>query len=220
MTRTLYRMHPLCKFVLSGTIVAFCFTTWELTRLGSLCGLLLTLILLDLGKSTIRDLLVSVLLCAALMGVAILFQNTLARAAGLVLHLEAMALAAIFMFTTPVADLLRSLQSYHVPDGLMLGFLIVFRFVNVLRNDLSSIYLASTMVPKGAISAVGKIYRCITVPFVYRMFVLSDQLGASVTSRDYGICPRSQYRLLPIRTLDAAIALVTVIAAGVILWMP
>lgn len=184
-----------------------------------LCGEAILLLLLDFDSSTLKGLVSCTLVTCAVIVFSLLLKNSMTVSVGMALHISIMILMALFMFRTPVADLLRGLQTCRIPDSLMLGFLVVFRFADVLRSELYSIYQASTMIPSKRISFFKKLYRCLIFPFVYRMFVLSDQLSISIETRDYGVTQRSRYRDLPIKAADTAVLVCTIVMSVVIIWI-
>lgn len=214
-----YRMHPVCKCILAAFIIALSYTTWDNSQLMMLCSVVLLLIAMDFDVATILGMGVALLIAGFMIALALLFRNSIDASVGIALHVLIMLLASLYMLRTPVAELLRGLQSCHVPDQLMLGFLVVFRFVDVLRMELNFIYQASTMIPTNRISVFKKLYRCLIFPFVYRMFVLSDQLTISIETRDFGVAKRSNYKVLPVKLVDIMIMIGTMILAVVILWM-
>ena len=213
MNKPLFRLHPLGKMTLSLLVMALGFPCWDVWKILLLCALVLLLLALDPGKQLPSSLLRMTLLSAAVFGVTLLLGDEVGMALGVALHLE------LWMFRTPVSDLLRGLQSCRIPDGLLLGFLIVFRFIDVLFDELQSIRLAGSMLPRGSLRPGEKFYRCLMLPFVYRLFVLSDQLSLSVTSRDFGAAKRSQYKENPIRALDVVALAASAAVCGVIVWM-
>lgn len=218
MNKTL-RLHPVCKLVLILMLMAVGFPCWEGLRLLALCALVLFLLLLDPEEGQGLRILRMSLLSVLVFGVTLLIGNTVQISCGAALHLELMLLLSLFMLRTPISELLRGLQSCRIPDSLLLGFLIVFRFIGVLRRELGSIRQASAMLPAGRLSWPVKLYRCLIIPFVYRLFVLSDQLGASVNARDYGAAKRSQYRQNPVRAGDVLALVALAALGGGIVWM-
>lgn len=220
MNKPLLRLHPLGKLALILVVMALGFPCWDVKRLVLLCVPVLLLLCLDPGRQLPLSLLRASMLSALVFLVTLLIGDSTEAAFGAALHLELMLLLSLWMFRTPVSELLRGLQSCKVPDGLLLGFLIVFRFVDVLFDELRSIRLAGSMLPKGSLRRGEKLYRCLMLPFVYRLFVLSDQLSLSVTSRDFGADKRSQYRVNPIRALDLLATAASAAVCGVIVWMP
>lgn len=219
MNKPLLRLHPLGKLVLILLIMALGFPCWDVRKLLLLCALVLLLLALDPGERLPLRVLRLSLLSLLVFGVTLLIGDKLDMALGAALHLELMLLLSLWMFRTPVSDLLRGLQSCRIPDGLLLGFLIVFRFIDVLFDELQSIRLAGSMLPRGSLRPGEKFYRCLMLPFVYRLFVLSDQLSLSVTSRDFGSAKRSQYRENPIRAKDIIALAASTAVCGVIVWM-
>ena len=219
MNKPIFRLHPLGKMALSLLVMALGFPCWDVRKLLLLCALVLLLLALDPGKGLPLSLLRMSLLSAAVFGVTLLLGDGVSMALGVALHLELMLLLSRWMFRTPVSDLLRGLQSCWIPDGLLLGFLIVFRFIDVLFDELQSIRLAGSMLRRGSLRPGEKFYRCLMLPFVYRLFVLSDQLSLSVTSRDFGAAKRSQYKENQIRAQDVAALAASAAVCGVIVWM-
>lgn len=219
MNKSQLRLHPLGKLLLILLVMALGFPCWDVRKLLLLCALVLVLLTLDPGERLPLRVLRLSLLSAFVFLMTLLIGDKLDMAFGAALHLELMLLLSLWMFRTPVSELLRGLQSCRVPDGLLLGFLIVFRFIDVLFEELQSIRLAGSMLPRGSLSAPKKLYRCLMLPFVYRLFVLSDQLSLSVTSRDFGAAKRSQYRDNPIRARDLITLAVSAAVCGGIVWM-
>lgn len=112
------------------------------------------------------------------------------------------------------------MQSCHIPDQLLLGFLVMYRFVDVLREELNAIYQASSMVDVRRIGFFRKWYRCLMVPFCFQMFTLDDQLSLSIMSRDFGCGVRTQYRENKISASNAALSAAVGVILVVIVWLP
>ena len=219
MCRPLLRLHPVGKMLLALIIMAIGFPCWETGKLLLLCGLVLMLLALDYQVGLVMRVLRVSSLSVLVSLVAFAIGNSAQAALGAALHLEILLLLSLLMFQTPVSDLLRGLQSCKVPDDLLLGFMIVFRFIDVLQDELQTIHLASTMLPRGSMSITKRLYRCLMLPFVYRLFVLSDQLTLSVNSRDFGAAKRGQYRENPLRLLDGGVLALSAVLCGVVVWM-
>lgn len=214
------RLHPLYKLILSAFIVALSFTSLSLTRLSLLALIFLVLILADFQCRTGGRLLLSLLPCTFMALLAFIFGNSPQEILIMVLRVEIMMFSGIFMLSTSSAELLRGLSSVGIPDFLLLGFLIVFRFLYVLQDELMSIREAGYMLKRGSLSPFKKFYRCIIVPFVYRLMSLSDQIALSVDSRDFGVGKRSIYRERKISIWDNIAAVAVVLGSVLAVWMP
>lgn len=219
MSKPLLRPHPLCKLLLALVIMALGFMTWDPKKLVEFCLLVGFFLCLDLKQSVLWSALRMTLLSLLFFGIALALGNGTEMSLAVALHLELILLLSLFLFLSPVSELLRGLQSCHAPDSLVLGSLIVFRFVDVLRDELRSIRSAASMLPKSGLSPFQKLYRCILLPFIYRLFVLSDQLAVSVTSRDFGTTERSLFRENRFQWRDALLLIGIPAICGVILWI-
>ena len=220
MPRKRLSMHPICRMVMSVAVTGMSFAGHDPLRLGIVCAVAALLLFVDYDRRVWRNLFVSLLICGAVSAITFGFARDTAAALTAGLHLEVLLLGSYFLLQTSAAERLHGLQSCHIPDQLLLGFLVMYRFVDVLRRELHTIYQASTLVPRHRIGPFRKLYRCLIIPFSYRMLTLSDQLSLSVRSRDFGAGERTQYTENPIRIWDITSAILISTLTGVILWMP
>lgn len=218
MPKPLFRPHPICKFFLALIVMALGFMTWDPRKLIEFCLLILLFLCFDFERSVLWSTLRMTLLSLLFFAIALALGNGTEMSLAVSLHLELILLLSLFLFRSPVSELLRGLQSCHMPDSFVLGSLIVFRFIDVLREELRSIRAAASMLPRSGLSPFQRLYRCILLPFVYRLFVLSDQLALSVTSRDFGTGERSQYQENRFRWRDGLLLVAIPAICGVILW--
>jgi energy-coupling factor transporter transmembrane protein EcfT len=213
-------MHPILKMGVCILVTALSFPSWDPLRLSGICAVLMILQLADYRPNVWKRFASAWAISGVLFGISYLLSRDLSGAACSGLHFTVLLLAAFYMFQTEPSELLRGLQSYGIPDQLLLGFLVMYRFIHVLREELSDIWQANTMIDTRRIGFLRKSYRCLMVPFSYRLLTLSDQLSLSIMSRDFGCGKRSQFRDVKMSFGNAVGALFSGALCVVILWFP
>lgn len=208
------------KMALCVLVTVMSFPCWEPFKLALICALLFMLQLVDYSVGLWRGFAVTAAISLAMFGISMAFSEDLSSSICSAMHFTVLLLASCYMFQTSTSELLRALRSCHIPEQLFLGFLIMYRFIDVLQEELSLIWQAGTMISTNRIGPFRKLYRCMIIPFSYRMLMLSDRLALSVMSRDFGCCKRTQLSTRPIHIVDALVFFSAATLIVVIICLP
>ncbi len=134
--------------------------------------------------------------CIAVLTAALLLGAVFAAATYLISRNVPAALAAVARITAvclavtpglgmPPSYLVRSLSALKLPRVLVLGMLITFSFVPLLRKEAAQVREAMKTRGAGSIFNPSIFYRALLIPLIVRIASISDTLALSVETRGF-----------------------------------
>ncbi|WP_287127377.1 energy-coupling factor transporter transmembrane protein EcfT [Candidatus Cyanaurora vandensis] len=183
------QVNPLLKmiFTLLALALALGLKTW--TAMAVLVGFLLLLLLL-----TPRLPWLGWLGLGLLGGGAVLTYFT--DSAGVMLTiLRVLAIllpAPVLAGTTPPADLVRALQTVRLPVGLVLGVVLIWRFLPLIRQESERIWEANLLRGIDLKRHPRLIFSGLFVPLIFRMVSYADEVTVGLETRGYD--PQAPHR--------------------------
>ncbi len=206
----LFRINPLSKLFLSFFIFVY-----ALAVNSSIfqVALLLSIITLLLAAGLLRPLLRIMPLCLFVGSTMFILSFYMGGGVenALIFALRIFILFTVFIMfggTTDTSTYLRSLHTLKIPVNLSIGLLIAFRFIPVLADEMQKIALSFSLRKKVARPSLKTLYRGYMVPFVFRLFTLSDELTLTLHVRGYGSVERpTMFKNEPFKKSDLLFAL-------------
>jgi len=184
----LFRINPLGKLFLSLFIF-----TYSLAVNSAIFQLTLFLVILNLllvaglYQPLLKILPLALLVGGSMFTISYYWGSGLENA--LIFALRLFILFTVFIMfgaTTDTSTYLRSLHTLKIPAHLSIGLLITFRFIPVLAVEMQKIALSFSLRKKNSRPSLKTLYRGFMVPFVFRLFTLSDDLALTLHVRGYG----------------------------------
>ena len=216
----------------------------SLIRLALL--LVLTLLLLLLGRADLRDvgrrvagvlkLIFSLFVLQCLFmrtgepllhvfGVTLVTWGGLETAAVVSLRLVIVVASAAVMLSGQTRDYLLALQQMHLPYELAFMVLAALRFVPLLRETaadvLCAVQMRGTKLKKTSLRNKARVYISVLIPIVAGAIRRSEQLSTAMEARAFRAEPhRTNMRKLTMRPRDwLYIACLTAVLAALVVWL-
>lgn len=126
-----------------------------------------------------------------------------------------LGLSAVPTVSMPPIDLVRCMNQMHIPRWLTLGLLICIRFFGILGEEFRRIRTAMRL--RGISAGHPAVwYRAMIIPFMMRLFSISDMLSLSLETRGFqpGM-PASIYRPVRFKRRDFVYAVLLTALIGV-----
>lgn len=139
-----------------------------------------------------------------------------------VLHMVPPFTVGCALFTLSPSAIMCALDRWHVPQGVLVGICMVFRFASILSFEVRSIIRGIRMrgIFPRAIDAVRRpalAYECVYMPLVMRSLRLSSELAASAELRGIEISEgRTSVYHVGFSARDAACALLVIVSAAAV----
>lgn len=193
----LCHINPLSKLLVSLGIFIYCLTTNSLTPLLIFFPpFLIFLLVAGLGQSILKITPFAFLLGGSIILINLLLGGTLAS--GLVSAVRIFYFFLSFLLfgsTTDPATFIRALERLKVPPFLTLGMLISLRFIPVLQKEMEKISQSFFLRSQDKKKNWSLAYRGLMVPFVFRLFTVSDNMTLALQLRSFGSnSARSSYK--------------------------
>ena len=214
-------IHPLIKLLVSTILFLFSLSTTRIIPLIILLFFLLTfLILCGLGKAVLRILPLALLIGGGVLAVTYLMgaRPELAwRSALRIVFLLVTFL--LFGATTRPITLMRSLNQLKIPPELGIGLLIVTRFLPILYREMEKIILSFKLRAGHRKKSWSLMYRGLIIPFIFRLFTLSDSITLALQMRAFeSRPPLSSYKKVSVKFVDWVFLGSALAVVGVIVW--
>jgi energy-coupling factor transport system permease protein len=91
------------------------------------------------------------------------------------------------LITTPPGKISAFLSSIHIPTSVILGVLVVFRFLPTIKSELRSVFLSmknrNLTNIKQIIKTPAKTCEYVLIPLLVRILMIADQLSVSAIAR-------------------------------------
>lgn len=188
----LFRINPLSKLLLSLFIFIYSLTiNSAIFQLTLFMAILILLLTAGLYQPLIKIMPLSLLVGGSMLAISYYWGSGLENA--LIFALRILILFTVFIMfgaTTDASTYLRALHTLKIPIHLSIGLLITFRFIPVLAAEMQKIALSFSLRKKNSRPSLKTMYRGFMVPFVFRLFTLSDDLALTLHVRGYGSTER------------------------------
>ncbi|MDO5696070.1 MAG: energy-coupling factor transporter transmembrane component T [Eubacteriales bacterium] len=114
-----------------------------------------------------------------------------------------LGISAVPTISLPPIHLVRCMNQLHVPRWLTIGLLICIRFFYVMGTEIARIRMAMRVRNIRGAWHPKVWYRAVLIPFMMRLFSISDMLALSLETRAFSMrAPASIYRRIHVRGRD------------------
>lgn len=217
----LEEINPLVKLLVSTLLFILSLGTTRVVPLGILLlTLALFLTLCGLGRAILRVLPPGLFLGGGVMAVSYYSGCSLDLALSSGLRILFLFIAfLLFGATTRPITLVRALNQLKIPPALGLGLLVVARFLPVLSQEMEKIRLSFNLRAGHRKKSLSLLYRGIIIPFIFRLFTLSDHITLALQMRAFeSRLPCAGGREVSTGTRDWLFLGSALSLAGVIMW--
>ncbi len=209
------------KLLVSTILFLFSLSTTRVIPLGIFLFFLLAFLLLcGLGKAVLRVLPWALLIGSGVLAATYLLGGRPELAWGSALRIVFLFVTfLLFGATTRPITLMRSLNQLKIPPELGIGLLIVTRFLPVLYREMEKIILSFNLRAGHRRKSWSLMYRGLLIPFIFRLFTLSDSITLALQMRAFeSRPPLSSYQKVSVTLLDWVFLGGSLAVAGVIVW--
>ncbi len=216
----LLRVNPLLKIAFTLLALTLAFAIKTLAGMAVLVGFLLLLLILG-GRVVPWIWLVGGGVLLLITGVNFYFTQDLTYALLTASRIVAILLPApLLASTTAPEDLIRALQTIRLPAYVVLGVILVWRFLPLIQEEANRIREANLLRGVDLGWEPQKLFSGLFVPLVFRMVTYADEVTIGLETRGYDpLAPRSSAVPLGWRKEDwGFIGLVGLLLTGILGW--
>ncbi|RJX28088.1 MAG: energy-coupling factor transporter transmembrane protein EcfT [Dethiobacter sp.] len=217
----LQELNPLVKLLVSMLIFIYCLSSARLWPLLIMFLLLLVFLLASgLGRAVLKVLPFGLLIGTSVLAISLLLGSSREGALVSLLRIHYLFISfLLFSATTSPAAFMSALNQLKMPSSLSLGLVIVMRFLPVLSQEMEKIYQSFALRTGNKKKKLSLTYRGIMVPFIFRLFTLSDNLTLALQMRAFESRPAlSSYGKVAVKPGDWLFLGIIMALMGVIRW--
>ncbi|WP_218080205.1 energy-coupling factor transporter transmembrane component T family protein [Anthocerotibacter panamensis] len=219
LTAWILRVNPLIKILLTLVVLMLAFVLKTLGGLGVLVGALLVLLVVAVPVP-FWSLLGGVVLLVGFTGVSAYFSGSVPYA--LITGLRVLGIllpAPLLAGTTPPADLVRALQALRLPAVLVLGVVLIWRFLPLIQQEAQRIIEANQLRGIDLKRQPQQWFSGVFTPLIFRMLSYADEVTVGLETRGYDPeRPRSAAQPLSLQPLDMFFGLTWALILGSVGW--
>jgi energy-coupling factor transport system permease protein len=215
-------LHPLLNIFLSIFILFFGLFMKDLNQIIYYISFIIVVAVFSGYILTLfKTLLIVISMSSILALISYLITQDLLQCYFIICRFAILGLCIVFSLNINPTDLSRSLNQLHCPRKVSLAILITYRFIPVLKSEISKI--TEAMKVRGVKFHWWnplQYYRVLFLPMIIRIINISDTLALSIETRGFSIENQSTfYRKVLIKKKDIFITFLTNIGTLTILIM-
>lgn len=179
-------LYPVLGFAVSVFILAFGIITAESENcILFLAGVWLLFTAYGYWRSCFAVVPVAVLMCAFLAGITYAVSHDLLSAMAAVNRIFAVCVAVIPGLAMSPVILVRNMTALKLPKIIILGFMITFNFIPLLKVEIKRVREAMKTRGASSVFSLQIFYRAFLIPLIMRLVNISDTLALSVETRGF-----------------------------------
>lgn len=182
----IHRLHPFTKIFVSGLSTLCSVVLFDWQALSAVIIFLIALLVAARVPVRIKTALWIVVVLGIMTALNLAAARQWSMALGYTLRISVfMAAIPLCAATTAPADLSRALRRLPLPHGVVVAFLIVWRFFPVMASEVTELRKASMLRASVRRRALTSVYRGFLVPMAFLLLEYSEHVALTLELRGF-----------------------------------